>query len=90
MPATCSAFQKCESSIRRNASERINDGYFNGLLRRLDEVTFQMVLVCMTNLHLGDFNEFASKKSPDNIPAKDIEYEIKWRIQLVDATPLIQ
>ncbi|MFP3614073.1 hypothetical protein SB778_28635, partial [Paraburkholderia sp. SIMBA_050] len=25
-------FQKCKPSIRRNASERINDGYFNGLL----------------------------------------------------------
>jgi hypothetical protein len=25
-------FQKCEPSIRRNAPERINDGYFNSLL----------------------------------------------------------
>jgi hypothetical protein len=31
-PKTCSAFQKCEPSIRRNASQRINDGYFTGLL----------------------------------------------------------
>ncbi|MEX3583637.1 MAG: hypothetical protein VB137_15755 [Burkholderia sp.] len=31
-PQTCSAFQTCEPSIRRNASKRINDGYLNGLL----------------------------------------------------------
>lgn len=31
-PQTSYAFQKFETSIRRNASERINDGYFNGLL----------------------------------------------------------
>jgi hypothetical protein len=31
-PQTCSAFQNCGPSIRCNAPDRINDGYFNGLL----------------------------------------------------------
>jgi hypothetical protein len=31
-PKTCSAFKKCEPGIRRNASQRINDRYFTGLL----------------------------------------------------------
>ena len=34
-PQTCSAFQNCGPSIRCNAPDRINDGYFNGLLEEL-------------------------------------------------------
>jgi hypothetical protein len=34
-PQTCSAFQNCGPSIRCNAPDRINDGYFNGLLKQL-------------------------------------------------------
>ena len=31
MPANVFRVSNCKPSIRRNASERINDGYFNGL-----------------------------------------------------------
>ncbi|SOF00365.1 diguanylate cyclase (GGDEF) domain-containing protein [Burkholderia sp. OK233] len=59
MPATCSAFQKCEPSIRRNASGRINDGYFNGLLRDKIRVQEQLVRSAATDALTGLSNRRA-------------------------------
>jgi len=41
-PKTCSAFQNCDPSVRRNAPERINDRYFSSLLVLLCHKQFEV------------------------------------------------